>query len=75
MQRAAATKDDKEVQSALLVAAIKLMTPEQVASVGSAVDKLGTELEKGVLTEASGVVKSCGKEVTCYLDAATKSAR
>lgn len=68
-------KDDEETRSALLVAAIKLMTPEQVASVGAAVDKYGTELEKGVFNEAAGVVKSCGKEANCYLDAATKAAR
>jgi PBS lyase HEAT-like repeat-containing protein len=68
-------KDDEETRSALLVAAIKLMVPEQVASVGAAVDKYGTELEKGVFNEAAGVIKSCGKEANCYLDAATKAAR
>ncbi len=73
LQRAAATKDDEDVRSGLLVAAIKLMMPEQVAAVGSAIDKYGSELEKGVFTEAAGLVKSCGKGVPCYLDAATKS--
>lgn len=72
---AAKIKDDEETRSALLVAAIKLMVPEQVASVGAAVDKYGTELEKGVFNEAAGVIKSCGKEANCYLDAATKAAR
>jgi HEAT repeat protein len=68
-------KDDEETRSALLVAAIKLMVPEQVASVGAAVDKYGSELEKGVFNEAAAVVKSCGKEAGCYLDAATKAAK
>ncbi len=74
LSEAAKIKGDEDTRSALLVAAIKLMVPEQVASVGSAVDKLGTELEKGVFGEAAGVVKSCGKEASCYLDAATKAA-
>jgi len=30
---------------------------------------------KGAFGEASSVVKSCGKEASCYLDAATKAAR
>jgi HEAT repeat protein len=68
-------KDDEDTRSALLVAAIKLMVPEQVASVGAAVDKYGSELEKSVFNEAAGVVKSCGKEAGCYLDAATKAAK
>jgi PBS lyase HEAT-like repeat-containing protein len=68
-------KDDEETRSALLVAAIKLMVPEQVASVGAAVDKYGSELEKSVFNEAAGVVKQCGKEASCYLDAATKAAK
>ena len=67
-------KDDEDTQTALLVAAIKLMGPEQVASVGSAVDKYGSELEKGVFNEAAAVVKSCGKEATCYFESATKAA-
>jgi hypothetical protein len=73
LQQTAAAKKDDELQSALLVAAIKLMTPEQVASVSAAVDKFGSELEKGVLNEASSVVKACGKDAACYFDAATKS--
>lgn len=74
LQQVAAVEDDEETKSALLVAAIKLMRQDQVAAVGAAVDKYGTELEKGVWTEAASVVKSCGKEVACYLDAATKAA-
>jgi hypothetical protein len=75
LSEAAKVKGDDDTRSTLLVSAIKLMTPEQVASVGAAVDKHGTELEKGVFTEAAGVVKSCGKEASCYLDAATKAAK
>lgn len=75
LSEAAKVKGDEETRSTLLVSAIKLMTPEQVASVGPAVEKYGTELEKGVFGEASGVVKSCGKEASCYLDAATKAAK
>lgn len=67
-------KDDEDTRSALLVAAIKLMGPEQVAAVGSAVDKYGSDLEKSVFNEAAGVVKSCGKEAACYLETATKAA-
>lgn len=74
LTEAAGVKDDEDTRSALLVAAIKLMVPEQVASVGAAVDKYGTELEKAVFGEASKLVKSCGKEPSCYMAAATKSA-
>ena len=74
LQRTAAAKKDEELRSALLVSAIKLMTAEQVASVSAAVDKFGTDLEKGALTQAASVLKACGKEVACYLDATTKSA-
>ncbi|HTV21756.1 MAG TPA: hypothetical protein VMG12_23865 [Polyangiaceae bacterium] len=75
LSEAAKVKGDEETRSTLLVSAIKLMTPEQVASVGPVVDKYGSELEKGVFGEASGVVKSCGKEASCYLEAATKAAK
>ncbi len=74
LQEAAKVKGDDDTKSALLVAAIKLMVPEQVAAVGAAVEKHGSEIEKAVFAEAAGVVKSCGKEVACYFDAATKSA-
>ncbi len=74
LQRTAAAKKDDELQSALLVAAIKLMTADQLASVSAAVDKYGTELEKGVLAQSASVLKSCGKDAACYLDATTKSA-
>jgi hypothetical protein len=67
-------KDDEDTRSALLVAAIKLMGPEQVAAVGAAADKYGSELEQSVFNEAAGVVKSCGKEAACYLETATKAA-
>lgn len=67
-------KDDEDTRSALLVAAIKLMGPEQVASVGAAADKYGSDLEQSVFNEAAGVVKSCGKEAACYLETATKAA-
>jgi HEAT repeat protein len=74
LQQTAAVKDDDATQSALLVAAIKLMLPDQVASVGSAVDKYGSELEKGVFNEAASIAKSCGKQVSCYFESATKPA-
>jgi len=49
------------------------MTADQMASVAAAVDKYGSELEKGVLSQAGSVVKACGKDAACYLDATTKS--
>jgi hypothetical protein len=73
LQQTAAAKKDNELQSALLVSAIKLMTADQMASVAAAVDKYGSELEKGVLSQAGSVVKACGKDAACYLDATTKS--
>ena len=73
--KAAKANGDEGTRSSLLVSAIKLMVPDQVASVGAAVDKYGTALEKGVFNEAAGVVKSCAKDAACYLDAATKAAK
>ena len=73
VSEAAKVKDDEDSQAALLVAAIKLMGPEQVASVGAGVNKFGGDLEKSEFNEASALVKSCGKEAACYLDAATKA--
>jgi hypothetical protein len=73
LQQTAAAKKDDELQQALLVAAIKLMTAEQLPSVSAAVSKYGSELEKGVFSESAGVVKACGKDAACYLDATTKS--
>ena len=40
----------------------------------SVLDGLTSLVEKSLLSEASAVVKSCGKDVACYLEAATKSA-
>ncbi len=74
LQQTAAAKKDEELQSALLVAAIKLMTADQLASVSSAINKFGNELVKQVFGEAAAVVKACGKDGACYLDATTKSA-
>jgi PBS lyase HEAT-like repeat-containing protein len=73
LSEAAKIKGDDDTRSALLVAAIKLMGPEQVSSVGSAVDKYGSEMEKSVLTEAVGVIKSCGKDASCYYAATAKA--
>jgi PBS lyase HEAT-like repeat-containing protein len=72
LQQAAAVKKDDETRSALLVAAIKLMLPDQVAAVGAAVDKYGSELEKSVFAEAAGLIKGCGQQVNCYFETATK---
>jgi hypothetical protein len=74
LQQTAAAKGEEETRSALLVAAIKLMLPEQATSVKAAVDKYGSDLEKAVFADAAGVLKACGKDSACYLDAATKSA-
>lgn len=74
LQRAAATKGDEDTRSSLLVAAVKLMSPEQVSAVGAAMNKYGGELEKAVFNEAAALVKSCGKGVACYFDATTKTA-
>jgi HEAT repeat protein len=73
LQQTAAAKKDNEAQSALLVAAIKLMTPEQMSAVNAAVDKYGSDLEKGAFNTAAGVLKACGKDAGCYLQTTTKS--
>lgn len=73
LQQTAAAKKDNEAQSALLVAAVKLMTPDQVSAVGAAVDKYGSDIEKGAFSAASGVLKACGKDTKCYFDAVSKS--
>jgi hypothetical protein len=73
LQQTVAAKKDNEAQSALLVSAIKLMTPDQMSAVSAAIDKYGSDLEKGAFNTAAGVLKACGKDAGCYLQATTKS--
>ncbi|MBM4361770.1 MAG: HEAT repeat domain-containing protein [Deltaproteobacteria bacterium] len=77
LDRADKTKgsgDEKTLlQSTALVTAIKLMKPDQVAAVGAAVTKWGTQLEKDAFAQAGELLKACGTDVSCYLANIEKS--
>jgi len=67
----AGAKGDKDTADALqlpaLESAIKLMGPSQVASVGDAVNKEGTDREKNMYKLAKAVVDKCKEDAGCYV--------
>jgi hypothetical protein len=74
--RAAATKGDaddrKALQGAITVTAIKLAKPDQLGAVKRAVANYGSQLEKGLLTQAETLLKACGDRAPCYVEALEK---
>jgi hypothetical protein len=64
--------DKKSVQSAIVVTALKLAKPNQMAQVKAAVNKYGTQIEKDALALAEKEVKACGDRAACYLAALQK---
>ncbi len=77
LERAEKTKGEEDakkgLQSAITVACIKLMKPDQLDRVKKAVDSYGTDIEKNAFKRASELMKACGDKVSCFLDAAEKS--
>jgi len=71
LERAEATKGDaddrKALQANIALTVTKLAKPGQMASAKAAIDKYGTDVEKGVFAHAEKVVKACGEKADCYL--------
>jgi len=69
--------DEKEEKTQLLsmatLSAVTLMKPDQVALVGTAVGKWGTQIEKDAYKLSSEILKSCGDRAPCYLANIEKS--
>jgi hypothetical protein len=59
--------DRKAAQAAMSVAALKLAKADQLGDVRSAVNRYGTELEKGALKQVEAVVGACKDDVDCYI--------
>jgi hypothetical protein len=62
----------KALQQGIVISAIKLAKPDQLAAVKRAVDAYGTEMEKGLYTQAEGLLKACGDRANCYVEALQK---
>ncbi len=59
--------DRKALQVGIAVTAMKIAKPSQMSAAKAAIDKYGTDVEKGVYKHADKVVKACGEKVDCYL--------
>jgi hypothetical protein len=59
--------DRKALQVGYRVTAMKIAKPGQMGAAKAAIDKYGTDVEKGVFAHADKVVKACGEKVDCYL--------
>jgi hypothetical protein len=71
LERAEAAKGDaddrKALQAGIAVTALKIAKPGQMAAVKAAINKYGTDVEKGLFAQADKVVKACGEKADCYL--------
>lgn len=59
--------DRKSAQAAMTVTALKLAKAEDLPTVKSAVDKYGTDLEKGLAKQVEAAVGACKDDVSCYI--------
>lgn len=69
LKEIAAAKGDEGVaiHGFALEAAVKLMTPAQAKDVAAAVGKVGTPVEKTMLTNATLAVDKCKEDAACYV--------
>ncbi|HEV8549868.1 MAG TPA: hypothetical protein VGQ57_12585 [Polyangiaceae bacterium] len=59
--------DRKAAQAAMTVTALKLVKAEDLATVKGAVDRYGTELEKGLEKQVESTLGACKDDVSCYI--------
>jgi len=59
--------DRKSAQAAMTVTALKLTKAEDLPTVKGAVDKYGTDLEKGLEKQVEAAVSACKDDVSCYI--------
>ncbi len=77
LERAEVTKgngEDKKIfQGAALLTALKLAKPKQMKTVKSAINRMGTKVEKDMYAAAEKVVEACNENAACYLKEIEKS--
>jgi hypothetical protein len=59
--------DRKAAQASMSVAALKLVKPADLGVVKAAVNRYGSDIEKGALKQVETVLASCKEDVDCYL--------
>ena len=59
--------DRKAAQAAMTVTALKLVKADGLPEVKTAVDRYGTELEKGLYKQVESALGACKDDVSCYL--------
>jgi HEAT repeat protein len=68
LEKAKGEDDEKKgLRSTAVISAIKVMKADQLAVVGAAADRWGTQIEKDAFKQASELVKACTDRVSCYL--------
>lgn len=68
------TGDEKKMfQGSALLTALKLAQPGQMKQVKSAINQMGTQVEKDMYALADKVVAACGENAECYLKEMEKS--
>ncbi len=68
------TGDEKKMfQGSALLTALKLAEPGQMKQVKSAINQMGTQVEKDMYALAEKVVNACDKNAECYLKEMEKS--
>lgn len=66
-------EEKKMFQGSALLTALKLAGPDQMKQVKSAINQMGTQVEKDMYTLAEKVVTACDKNAECYLKEMEKS--
>jgi hypothetical protein len=59
--------DRKAAQAAMTVTALKLVKADGLPEVKTAVDRYGTDLEKGLYKQVDKALSSCKDDVNCYI--------
>ncbi|HSU40180.1 MAG TPA: hypothetical protein VLJ38_11440, partial [Polyangiaceae bacterium] len=59
--------DRKAAQAAMTVTALKLVKADGLPEVKTAVDRYGTDLEKGLYKQVESALGACKDDVSCYL--------
>lgn len=66
-------EDKKIFQGSALLTALKLAKPSQMKQVKSAINQMGTQVEKDMYALAEKVVDACKEDAACYLKEMEKS--
>jgi hypothetical protein len=64
--------DRKAAQAAMTVTALKLVKADGLPEVKTAVDRYGTDLEKGLYKQVETALSTCKDDVNCYIGLMTK---